>query len=505
MPGAQHRNLECPTGSYVKKIRTKNSYNQWITGMEFTCSDGTVKSYLNDGSGAFGTTTGRWTAKTAEAPGGFDEYDVTKYNWWTFNVDGKLDGEPVFTGDNNEANWAAYIQPTVNHKCPEGKLVSGMSLYPCFGGTCDIFKVETPICNADKVTPVDGGWGPWGDYTDCSAGCGGGQRSRRRACDSPAPAGGGQPCSGDDVEVSACNEQPCPVDGGYSDWTPWSECNQGESRRSRACDDPSPAYGGSDCTGPPVETKACPVAGGLSEWSEWGGCVDGTATRTRACNNPTPLNGGAECDGPLTETKDCSVDGGWSGWSEWGSCDKDCGSGQQSRSRACDSPSPLHGGAECSGSGHEARGCNDQPCPINGGLSAWGVWSDCVGGRSTRSRDCNNPTPAHGGSDCSGHLTEVESCEIPVEPEPESEPEPEPEPEPTTESPVEPAVKTPAVKTGIKATIESNLLLFIFILFIVLMYISRGSADGPGLDGPGLDGLGDEKNNEANLGDDDSP
>lgn len=58
--------------------------------------------------------------------------------------------------------------------------------------------------------PVDGGWAYWGDYSGCSAECGGGEQTRERTCTKPAPENGGADCEGDGEEMKACNEDPCP-------------------------------------------------------------------------------------------------------------------------------------------------------------------------------------------------------------------------------------------------------------------------------------------------------
>lgn len=57
---------------------------------------------------------------------------------------------------------------------------------------------------------VDGKWGPFGDYSTCSADCGGGKKKRTRKCNKPAPAFGGKNCVGSNEEEIPCNEQPCP-------------------------------------------------------------------------------------------------------------------------------------------------------------------------------------------------------------------------------------------------------------------------------------------------------
>nr|KAG5710543.1 hypothetical protein BaRGS_013189 [Batillaria attramentaria] len=61
------------------------------------------------------------------------------------------------------------------------------------------------------------------------------------------------------TELQACSTQECPVDGGWSDWDDWQDydecsalCGGGtkDQWRMRRCDNPAPAFGGSDCQGP---------------------------------------------------------------------------------------------------------------------------------------------------------------------------------------------------------------------------------------------------------------
>ena len=57
-------------------------------------------------------------------------------------------------------------------------------------------------------------------------------------------------------------------------------------------------------------------------------------------------------------------DGGWTDWSEWGSCSLTCGGGNQTHTRTCSNPAPNHGGQECHGNDSELQSCNENSCPI---------------------------------------------------------------------------------------------------------------------------------------------
>ncbi|XP_035691280.1 hemicentin-1-like [Branchiostoma floridae] len=283
---------------------------------------------------------------------------------------------------------------------------------------------------------IDGGWSDWSAWSDCSVTCGVGTQTRSRTCTNPAPANGGADCEGDDEETQDCDSGvSCPVDGGWSDWNPWSDCSVtcrvGTQTRSRTCTNPAPANGGADCEGDNEETQdcdsgvSCPVDGGWSEWNPWSDCSVtcgvGTQTRSRTCTNPAPADGGADCEGDNEETQDCDsgvscpVDGGWSDWSAWSDCSVTCGVGTQTRSRTCTNPAPANGGADCEGDDEETQDCDSGvSCPVDGGWSEWNPWSDCSVtcgvGTQTRSRTCTNPAPADGGADCEGDDEETQDC-----------------------------------------------------------------------------------------------
>ena len=54
---------------------------------------------------------------------------------------------------------------------------------------------------------VDGEWSDWGQWSECSAECGGGIQRRHRTCQHPQFGGDG--CHGDASQVKKCNIVPC--------------------------------------------------------------------------------------------------------------------------------------------------------------------------------------------------------------------------------------------------------------------------------------------------------
>lgn len=63
----------------------------------------------------------------------------------------------------------------------------------------------------ERLESKAGGWGPWGNWSECSRTCGGGVKVAERFCDNPMPKNGGQYCLGDRKKVKICNTTPCLV------------------------------------------------------------------------------------------------------------------------------------------------------------------------------------------------------------------------------------------------------------------------------------------------------
>ncbi|KAF6029673.1 hypothetical protein EB796_012004 [Bugula neritina] len=285
---------------------------------------------------------------------------------------------------------------------------------------------------------VNGGWGPWTSYSDCSEPCGGGTKTRTRTCNKPIPRSNGLDCEGNSVDAQPCNVDPCAVDGGWTPWQDWSACSgtcgNGMKSRTRECSDPAPAHGGAPCVGNSTKEIACshstpcPVDGGWSLWYEWSSCGitcgTGTRHRRRKCVAPKPRHGGADCPGNSTDVTlcyhsiPCPIDGQWTDWEPWAQCLAPPCTGEvgyTTRKRTCKNPQPRFNGNPCEGNSIETQQClNNENCPVHGGWCAWGNYSNCrpsnIGRFKLRMRDCACPTPESGGNPCTGVDYEVVKC-----------------------------------------------------------------------------------------------
>ena len=61
-----------------------------------------------------------------------------------------------------------------------------------------------------SIVAVNGGYGPWSEWSSCSKSCEGGVQSRSRQCDDPVPDLDGLPCVGPSSGTQNCNVDQCP-------------------------------------------------------------------------------------------------------------------------------------------------------------------------------------------------------------------------------------------------------------------------------------------------------
>uniref|UniRef100_F6SP74 Complement factor properdin n=3 Tax=Equus TaxID=9789 RepID=F6SP74_HORSE len=291
-------------------------------------------------------------------------------------------------------------------------------------------------------------WSPWSAWAPCSVTCTEGSQLRHRRC-----IGQGGQCSEKveprtlEWQLQACEERSCcPGMGGWSDWGPWASCSvtcsKGTRTRRRACDRPAPKCGG-HCPGQAQESEACdtkqvcPTHGAWAAWGPWGSCSGSchggasatTQRRSRTCSAPEPSKQppGKPCPGSAYEQRACTglppcpVAGGWGPWSSVAPCSVTCGLGQALERRTCDHPVPQHGGPSCAGDASRNHICKSAvPCPVNGEWGPWGEWSTCarrnmksisceeIPGQQTRSRSCRGRK--FDGQRCVGEQQDIRHC-----------------------------------------------------------------------------------------------
>ncbi|WAR23497.1 SSPO-like protein [Mya arenaria] len=293
---------------------------------------------------------------------------------------------------------------------------------PLYGGAnCSGPEVDTRDCNTHHC-PIDGKLTEWSQFYACDLSCGDGIQWRNRTCEGPFY--GGANCTEPLEDFRECNTHNCPIDGMYGPWSSWEECSltcgKGITWRKRTCY--GPFYGGAECEEPSRDNQTCndfhcPVDGVWEEWSDWDACSVscGGSMHARYRNCTGPFYEGAECAGPEQETENCNmhecpVDGVFSEWSAWLECDVTCGGGIQWKTRSC--VGPFHGGANCAGPYEESQHCNTHECPIDGKWQAWASWQECSttcgGGERIRTRVCDGPF--HGGAECPDSDTDTEVC-----------------------------------------------------------------------------------------------
>merc|ERR1719272_1180628 len=165
-----------------------------------------VGSRSDGGDYTFGSQHDGVTTLTAHAhedwsnPGVMGEQ--TTGGWNSGHSNGHMYMPPTQTSctDFGACSYAWHIGPHTEH-CVNQQQDSGETGVDC-GGSC-------PACQ------IDGDWGSYGDWTDCTSICGPGTMTASRLCNNPEPSAGGKPCDGEFSETKPCENNPvCEVDPG---------------------------------------------------------------------------------------------------------------------------------------------------------------------------------------------------------------------------------------------------------------------------------------------------
>ncbi|XP_052084477.1 uncharacterized protein LOC127721722 [Mytilus californianus] len=166
-----------------------------------------------------------------------------------------------------DGHWSAWTNVTLcSTTCGDGYIIRTRTCDnppPVNGGNnCSGQSTDKIPCDEGICPSVDGNWGQWGNLSACSKTCSNGTVTRNRSCDSPAPENGGLVCNGSYRERLTCNEGACPtINGSWGAWLNYSDCSVscggGTQFRQRHCDSPYPQYGGLDCEGTSIVSRLC--------------------------------------------------------------------------------------------------------------------------------------------------------------------------------------------------------------------------------------------------------
>nr|XP_021185762.2 uncharacterized protein LOC110373004 [Helicoverpa armigera] len=261
-----------------------------------------------------------------------------------------------------------------------------------------------------------------------------------------------------ECELGIIADPDCPVDGGWSPWTPWSACqgscdDVGHRHRSRECINPPPSQDGVPCVGSDEESDVCYLTN--CTVNDFRKLVKGDAARMEALNQleavPALMERCLQMDCPFEAVEaalaydntwqlnteslwnslqcvkrnlGCPIAGEWGMWGAWSSCGARCGLGLKWRLRRCDTPAPSDARLACAGPPLLADTCIGDQCAITskdsgGSWGDWSLWSPCSekcgAGVRRRRRVCHEtetpPTSGTWGTHCRGQHDQLEVCE----------------------------------------------------------------------------------------------
>ncbi|XP_057716921.1 properdin-like isoform X1 [Corythoichthys intestinalis] len=269
-----------------------------------------------------------------------------------------------------DGNWGDWSPPgACSAQCGEGVQLSTRECNqpaPKYGGRhCVGSNTRTFTCHI--ICPADGSWSDWSHWSECSSTCipegGSSVRTRRRACTSPSRSlfPEGKDCSGHNTLTENCvGLPPCTGAGSWGSWAAFSACpvtcGVGLEVSLRNCEGSSPCSGENRRTRLCNTGVHCPVDGVWSEWSPWQKCtypfggrdirckqIGGGQSRERRCLHRA--HGGAICGGDdvslsqyrgCYDVNSCYIKGNWTDWEPWSLCKKACGGDSVSiRRRKC--------------------------------------------------------------------------------------------------------------------------------------------------------------------------
>ncbi|XP_053387673.1 neurogenic locus notch homolog protein 1-like isoform X2 [Mercenaria mercenaria] len=140
-----------------------------------------------------------------------------------------------------------------------------------------------------STTKTDGSWENWEMWSNCSAACDGGFRTRSRTCSNPTPSPFGRYCQGNSTDIESCGNENCDIDECSSVTCGNGTCIDGIGNYSCSC---NVGFDGINCDHDIDECSSVTCGNGT--------CIDGINNYRCSCNVGFA---GSTCD--RVKTDDC--------------------------------------------------------------------------------------------------------------------------------------------------------------------------------------------------------
>ncbi|KAL4220011.1 Hemicentin-1 [Mactra antiquata] len=125
----------------------------------------------------------------------------------------------------------------------------------------NVLQIAIVIQQVLEILGQSGEWTQWGQWSSCSVTCGYGIQKRQKTWRSRDNVGSNDQAFVYQDIIECTTKRACPIDGSWGFWGPWSECTSmcdgGITIRKRECSAPTPQHGGLECEGKGEATLTC--------------------------------------------------------------------------------------------------------------------------------------------------------------------------------------------------------------------------------------------------------
>ena len=247
---------------------------------------------------------------------------------------------------------------------------------------------ETRSCNENACSPLACHISSWGQWSACSARCGGGMVVRSRTILNRGEYPSSVAACPQLQQTEVCNQKPCSVDCIMTLFTAWTpcpvSCGGGTQNRHRSVARIN-ENGGKTCPARHEKRSCrstnCPQDCEVSGW--YGDpCIRTCGVGSRTMKRDVKImaeNGGVSCPALVVRETchllPCAGDCKISPFGPWSACSATCGQGFKHRRRMATGGAAF-GGRSCPAVA-EVKLCVVRPCTAECKMSSWAAWGPC--------------------------------------------------------------------------------------------------------------------------------